>query len=143
SPPYYPRAFNGYLHSIATTGAYAGSKYNGTIAGTIFQVGNTLTLAATVVGRLYTGGGSMNELVTGVRSVPPDRATSFDASDIIAQFHVPDFAVGATAPGHVTARTAFAGTTVGTINGAFVMDHNAQIVDSGPNHGKGWLAGEL
>lgn len=143
SPPYYPRAFNGYLHSTATTGTYAPYKFNGTIAGTIFQgVGGGLTITAAVLGRLYTGGGALTEFVTGVRSVPPDRATTFEPGDIIAQFRSGDLSIGATSAGHVTPRTTLIGTTTGTIDGAFVMDHDAQVVDVGTQAGKGWLVGE-
>jgi hypothetical protein len=142
-PPFLPRGFNGYLHSIATSGSYAGYRFNGTIAGTMFPTAGMAGITATVIGRLYTGGDTLNEFVTGLRTVPPNRATDFQPTDVIAQLHLPDFAVGAAAPGHVTPRSAFVGTTIGTINGGFVMDHDALIVDGGPNANKGWFAGEF
>jgi hypothetical protein len=142
NPPFMPRGFNGYLHSVATSGAYAPYKYNGAIAGTMFQTGGNAGITATVIGRLYSGGGALSEFVTGVRSVPPNRATSFQPTDMIAQFHLPDFAVGAATTGRFTPRSALAGTTTGTIDGGFVMDHDALLVDGGPNANKGWFGGE-
>jgi hypothetical protein len=146
SPPYYPRGFlGGYIHSIATSGAYAPYKFNGVVTFGLITPGGPLglTLTANIVGRLYTGGGSLNELVTAARSAPSNSPLTLQPADIIAQFRSLDFSVGAVAPAHVNPRAAFAGTVLGTINGGFVMDHNSLIVDGGPNSGKGWLAGEF
>jgi hypothetical protein len=75
TPPYYPRSFfGGYVHSIATSGAYAPYKYNGIITfGYVSQAqppGGGLTLAASIVGRLYSGGGALNEVVGAARTAP-------------------------------------------------------------------------
>jgi hypothetical protein len=53
-PPYYPRAVNGYLHSIATSGAYAQYKFNGTINGVIYPSASDLTFSGSVAGRSRT-----------------------------------------------------------------------------------------
>lgn len=143
TPPYFPRGFNGYLHSTSTSGSYTAYKYNGAVAGTISSTGGVLTITAAVIGRLYAGGGSLSESVFAARTLPSNRSTAFDPTDMIAQFHLPDFTVGASAPGHVTPRNNMIGTTVGTINGGFVMDHEAMVVDGGTNTGKGWFAGEF
>ncbi len=143
SPPYFPRGFNGYLHSTSTSGSYASYKYNGAVAGTISSTGGALSITSAVIGRLYTGGGTMSEFVAAARPAPTNRTTAFDPTDMIAQFHLPDFTVGADASGHVTPRNNMIGTSVGTINGGFVMDHEALVMDGGANVGKGWFAGEF
>src|SRR5207245_1257316 len=44
SPPYFPRGFNGFLHSTSTSGIYAGYKYNGLVVGTISLSGSVLII---------------------------------------------------------------------------------------------------
>jgi hypothetical protein len=144
SPPYFPRAINGYLHSVETSGAYAPYRYNGVINGTIIRnLDGSLLITASVVGRLYSGGGNLSEFLGGSRSQTPNRATAFSATDVIAQFRSPDFTVGTASGGHVNPATNFLGGTSGTINGGFALNHNALLVDAGFNAGKGWLAGEF
>jgi hypothetical protein len=142
-PPYYPNFITGYLHSKATSGAYAPYKFAGYITfGITTQFGGTVTLFANITGRLYTGGGTLNEVILATRDAPPNRPATLQPTDMIAQFIQPDFAAGS-AGGHVNPRTTFTGTIGGTINGGFLMDHNALLVDSGPNGGKGWLVGNF
>jgi hypothetical protein len=142
-PPYYPNFITGYLHSKATSGAYAPYKFAGYITfGITTQFGGTVTLFANITGRLYTGGGTLNEVILATRDAPPNRPAALQPTDMIAQFIQPDFAAGSTS-GHVNPRTTFTGTIGGTINGGFLMDHNALLVDSGPNAGKGWLVGNF
>ncbi len=143
--PYYPRSVGGYLHSTATTGIYAPYRYEGAIAGTMFQFGGAVTFSGGVVGRLYTGATTLNEVFVATRSLPENRRLSFQPTDVIAQFRHADFAVGGTSTmtGYVTPRSQFDGTLIGTLNGVFALDHDTAVVTTGPNAGRGWLTGNL
>ena len=137
------RTIGGYIHSTATSGAYAPYRFQGLVNGQIAtQAGNTGLLTTTVTGRLYTGGGTLYGNLSAYIPQPVRRPTLLQPLDVIAQFTAPDLVVS-TPDGHVNPYNTYAGPISGALNGEIVFDSAATLLDVGSNTDRGWTAGNF
>jgi cell division septation protein DedD len=137
------RTIGGYIHSTSTSGAYAPYKFQGLINGQITpQTGGTGLLTANVTGRLYAGGSTLTGNVAAFEQQPVTHTVTFSPLDILAQFTAPDLVAGVP-DGHIDSRNIYTGTLTGGVNGAFLLDTSAALVDLPTFIDKGWDVGNF
>ncbi|MEO5952291.1 MAG: hypothetical protein ABIQ44_07490 [Chloroflexia bacterium] len=143
--PFYPRTFTGYVHSMSTTGAYAGYSFEGTITGTMGQpIGNNVPLSAVIEGKLFNGFDPPSGILVtnGSRVLPLARSLTYMPTDTLAQFTRADLPPDTT-EGNFYPISVFSGISYGSINGTFTLDNNPLLSGHLLDFSLQWIAGNM